>query len=162
MSQCKALSAVLGDRISYPQDSVYTQSVESYWSQQQENLTPECVVTPRSSGEVAVAIKTLCAMRTSTKLGSSFAVRGGGHTPFPGSSNIESGVPIDLRALKTVEIGPDQSVTSIGGGAIWRDVYQTPIPKNLMVSGGRASDVGVGGLTLGGKLHIQAWLTTNH
>ena len=150
--QCKALSAVLGDKISYPNDSIYSQSVESYWSQQEEQLAPGCIVTPESSQDVAVAIKALSFLHTSTDNGASIAIRGGGHTPFAGSANIDSGVTIDLRSIKGIEISSDRSVTSIGGGSVWRDVYQTLVSEDLMVAGGRVSNVGVGGLTLGGKI----------
>ena len=114
-------------------------------------MAPDCILTPKSTQDVAVAIKILSHLHISTENGASFAVRGGGHTPFAGSANINSGVTIDLRSIKGIEISSDQGITSIGGGAIWRDVYQKLIPKSLMVVGGRVSNVGVGGLTLGGK-----------
>jgi hypothetical protein len=39
----------------------------------------------------------------------------------------------------------------IGGGNVWGDVYKMLEKQDLAVVGGRVSDVGVGGLILGGK-----------
>ena len=149
--QCKALSAALGDKVSYATDQAYTQSLKSYWSQQEAQLSPSCVVTPTSTQDVASTIKALNSLNTANNSEFNFALRGGGHTPFAGSANIKGGVTIDLRSLNGIEVSPDQTITSIGGGAIWRDVYQKLTPKNIMVSGGRVSNVGVGGLTTGGN-----------
>lgn len=81
-----------------------------------------------------------------------FAVRGGGHMWWTEASNIQDGVTIDLGSLKQVEISTDRKITSVGGGARWEDVYLKLDAMNLAVVGGRVADVGVGGLTLGGKI----------
>lgn len=79
-----------------------------------------------------------------------FALRGGGHNPTAGSANINQGVTIDLRSLDGVEVSLDKTITSVGGGAVWGNVYSKLDSMGLMVAGGRVSNVGVGGLTLGG------------
>ena len=56
-----------------------------------------------------------------------------------------------MRSIKGVEVSADKPIKSIGGGAIWRDVYHKLAAMNLTVSGGRVSSIGVGGLTGGGK-----------
>ena len=161
--QCKTLSAALGDKVSYPRDFVYTQSVKSYWSQQEGQLAPSCIVSPTTSRDVAVTIEILNSLIAAGNKGIFFALRGGGHTPFAGSANINQGVTIDLRSLNGIEISADRSVTSVGGGAVWRDVYLKLAAMNLMVAGGRVSNVGVGGLTLGGEKYHRngATLSTN-
>lgn len=80
-----------------------------------------------------------------------FAVRGGGHMWWAGSANIQNGVTIDLSAMNQVTVSNDHTITSVGGGALWQDVYLKLDAMNLSASGGRVSDVGVGGLTLGGR-----------
>lgn len=104
-----------------------------------------CRVTPTSAEDVSVAVIVLNMGKCS------FAVRGGGHTPFAGAANIEDGVTIDLGSMNQVIVNQDQSVTSIGAGARWGNVYSELDAMNLAVSGGRVSNVGVAGLTLGGK-----------
>ena len=155
-TQCKALTAVLGDKVSYPADGAYAQSLKSYCSQQEEQLAPACIIMPTSAEDVASVIKTLNSLNIANDSESPFALRGGGHTPYAGSANINGGITIDMRSIKNVEVSADQTITSIGGGAIWRDVYQKLAAMDLMVIGGRVSNVGVGGLTLGGKsLHMS-------
>lgn len=41
-------------------------------------------------------------------------------------------------------------IASIGTGARWGDVYTTLEAEGAMVTGGRVSHVGIGGLLLGG------------
>ena len=155
-SQCKALSAALGSRVSYRTDSAFMLSLESYWSQQEGQLIPNCIVSPNSAQEVAVTINILSSASAVSKTEVSFALRGGGHNPTAGSANIHQGVTIDLRSINGVNVSLDKTVTSIGGGAVWRDVYLKLEAMGLMIAGGRGSNVGVGGLTLGGERFISS------
>lgn len=68
--------------------------------------------------------------------------------PFAGAANIQDGVTIDLGGLKLVNT--TGSITSVGGGASWEDVYPKLDLLRLGVAGGRNSGVGVGGLITGG------------
>lgn len=80
-----------------------------------------------------------------------FAVRGGGHSPVSGAATIQGGVLIVLSLLRDVRPSSDESYASIGAGDKWGDVSRVLDEKGLAVVGGRNSDVGVSGLTLGGK-----------
>lgn len=53
---------------------------------------------------------------------------------------------IDLRALNGVTIAPDRKFVSVGGGAIWSEIYGPMDKQNLAIVGGRDSTVGAGGL----------------
>lgn len=110
----------------------------------EQEITPACILTPASSEDVALSVKALVSH------GVEFAVRGGGHTLNAGAANIQGGVTIDLRRLNKTTLNDDQSIASIGAGSVWAEVYQTLDPLKLAVAGGRAGDVGVAGLTLGG------------
>ena len=85
-----------------------------------------------------------------------FAIRGGGHMWWAGAANIQDGVTIDLSDFTKVEISHDKTVTLVGGGARWEDVYYKLDATNLSVVGGRVHDVGVGGLTLGGNVSAHS------
>lgn len=91
--------------------------------------------------------------------GCQFAVKSGGHAAFKGASNIDSGITIDLKNLKQIAVSADRSSTKVGAGNHWADVYSRLEPLGLSVVGGRVANIGVGGLTLGGKCeHLyQAW-----
>ncbi|KAL8906887.1 MAG: hypothetical protein Q9207_001742 [Kuettlingeria erythrocarpa] len=124
----------------------FQQQQSNYWSNQQAETQPTCHVLPRSAKEVAVAY-----LVTAT-FGCKFAVKGGGHASFGGASSIEDGITIDLQKLNTILVSADNTVTQVGAGNRWIDVYQYLTPKNLSVVGGRVSDIGVSGLTLGGGI----------
>ncbi|KAI9845650.1 MAG: hypothetical protein M1837_004624 [Sclerophora amabilis] len=151
---CKALSLRLGNKVYSPSDQVYTDSLKSYYAQQEEELSPDCIVKPTSREDVATAVRILSAFDSVSKRVCPFAIRGGGHTPFAGSANINKGVTIDLRSIKDVKVSLDRSITSVGAGALWGDVYTTLDPMSLSVIGGRVSSVGVGGLTTGVNYEI--------
>lgn len=116
----------------------------SFWSQQQEDVDPACVFQPASAVEVAVSLLlselTLCP----------FAVKSGGHAAFAGASNIQDGLTIDLVGLNSTALSRNSTIASVGAGNRWLDVYDWLDPMGLSVIGGRVSDIGVGGLTLGG------------
>ncbi|KAL8786217.1 MAG: hypothetical protein Q9213_002906 [Squamulea squamosa] len=145
---CTALSNALPGKVSLPSSNEYGVSLQSYFSLQEAEITPYCVVSPRNAQDVSAAIKILAAPNSTTK----FAIRGGGHTVWKGSANIEDGITIDMRAINEVEVSDDKTVTAVGAGALWRDVYTILDAQGLATSGGRAAQVGVGGLTTGGGL----------
>ena len=154
-SQYDALIKVLPGKVLLPSDPTYEASKTSYFSLQEENLSPACIVTPHNTVDVAKAVKALAAIYESSSHLAQFAVRGGGHATWAGSASIEGGAVIDMTSIKEVTVNSDQSVTSVGAGAKWSDVYMYLDSKNLAVSGGRAAQVGVGGLTLGGLLSFE-------
>lgn len=71
---------------------------------------------------------------------------------WKGSSNIDGGFLIDLKALDQIEISPGDYTVKLGPGSTWINVYAALEPYNLTTAGGRISPVGVGGFLLGGKL----------
>lgn len=85
-----------------------------------------------------------------------FAVRSGGHTPIPGSNNIDNGVTIDLLYMNGTTYNPDTQIASILPAARWGSVYAALEPLGRMVAGGRGSTVGVGGFLLGGGISHHA------
>lgn len=78
------------------------------------------------------------------------AICSGGHTAHAGSANTDNGVTIDLSALNDINLSEDHSTVAVGAGQRGENVYEALQSHGLSVSGGRAGDVGVGGLTLGG------------
>ena len=98
---CSVLSSLLPGKVSYPGDATYTTSDSSYFFQQ-ARLSPQCIIRPESAQDVSLIVKTL------GKLQSKAAIRGGGHTPFAGAANINTGVTIDLSGMNTVTLNAGQ------------------------------------------------------
>ena len=73
---------------------------------------------------------------------------------FAGASNIQGGLTIDLANLNQIQISQDRTLTHVGAGNHWIDVYSKLEEQQLAVIGGRVAGIGVGGLTLGGTLHV--------
>lgn len=144
--QCSFLKYVLPTELSYPDDPAYQYEESQYWSVQQATTQPACRLSPTESLYISIAI--LAAQVTNCE----FAVKSGGHAAFYGASNINNGLTIDLIELNQVTVSADHKQTSIGSGNRWYDVYTQLEPQGLAVIGGRVSDIGVGGLTLGGGI----------
>lgn len=133
--------------MSLPGSAAYHASLSSYFAIESSNVQPLCFVSPQTTSDVSVAIGFLASEHLCD-----FAIRSGGHTWFPGASNIQGGVTIDLRGLNSIKLSADHSTVSTGPGATWDDVYAKLDPLQLTVAGGRVGGVGVGGLTLGGGI----------
>ena len=143
--KCNALSQTLGDRVSAAGSASYNEQQSAYWSTQQAETLPACRVRPKSANEVAAVL-----IITTFYL-CPFSVKSGGHAAFAGASNIQNGVTIDLNNLRTIDVSSDRTLTKLGPGNRWGDVYEALTPLNLTVIGGRDAAIGVGGLTLGGE-----------
>lgn len=135
--QCVALTALLGQqKVAVPGSPAYTESLGSYFSQQEAAVQPACIVLPESASDVSQTVVALQHERCP------FAVRSCGHTAWAGAANIADGVVIDLRRLDAIELSADQSTVSVGVGASWDMVYARLDPLGLSVNGGRAAGVG--------------------
>jgi hypothetical protein len=156
----KSLASALADSVIFPQDTVaFKRSMNSYWAQQECEVVPACVVRPRDIQQLCTAVTILKRVydvrgkqAVEGKAEGLFAIRGGGHSPVSGAASIEGGVLIDLGNFCEVTPSVDGSSVVIGAGAKWMTVSNVLDEKGLAVVGGRNSAVGVGGLTLGGKL----------
>lgn len=80
-----------------------------------------------------------------------FAIRGGGHTTYPGAAGAQDGVTIDMSMLNSTTYHASKSTATIEAGARWDAVYRTLKEYGVAVTGGRSDTVGVGGLIIGGE-----------
>src|SRR6185503_17894376 len=104
------------------------------------------VTRPRDPDEVAAAL------RHAVRHDLAVSVRSGGHSPLGHSTNT-GGMVIDLAHLDTVDVfDADRRLVRVGGGATWGQVSAALDPYGWALTAGDTSDVGVGGLTLGGGM----------
>lgn len=81
------------------------------------------------------------------------AVKCGGHDSS-GTSSSDGGIVIDLARINHVNVSEDKKTVTVGGGALWGDVYAEIENHELEVVGGGFSSVGVGGYTTGGGYSV--------
>ncbi|PPR03987.1 hypothetical protein CVT24_008306 [Panaeolus cyanescens] len=134
----------------YPGDPNYEKAV-SHWtvSSSQRSL---CVVEPGKEDDVAAILKIVGRTRTP------FAVKGGGHTSNPGFSSTKW-VHISMTRFSDINYKTSSKTAEVGMGLLWDDVYAALEAHNRTVVGGRASGIGVAGLSLGGG---YSWLTNQY
>ena len=121
----------------------YKALLGSYWNLPSA-LAANCFIQPRTTEQVAGAVSILSEAKCK------FAVKGGGHGLLVGANGIKDGVTIDMREMRRTVLSTDKQTVFVGAGAKWGEVYSTLDPLGYGIPGGRSSDVGVGGLVLGG------------
>src|SRR5687768_15770189 len=100
----------------------------------------------------------VAALRFALERDMPFAVRAGGHS-LAGFSAIDDGLLIDLRLLRRIVVEPGTRRVRAGAGLQWRELDAATQAHGLAVTGGRISDTGVAGLTLGSG---SGWLERRH
>lgn len=83
------------------------------------------------------------------------AVRGGGHS-FPGHSQCNGGLTIDLSQMKRIDVDAAAGVAVAEAGVLWGELDAATSSHGLAVPGGQISHTGIAGLTLGGGI---GWLS---
>lgn len=146
---CSSLAQTLGPKVGFINSPVYKQSVLSYFTALESEIAPACVATPTSTQDVVEILKIVKSFADSGEC--QLAVKARGNQPFAGAANIAGGVTIDLRSLQNIDIKAEAQCVTVGAGVSWGDLYEKLATAGLAVAGGRSSQGGIGGLTLGGK-----------
>jgi FAD/FMN-containing dehydrogenase len=104
---------------------------------------PALVVQPTSAQDVAAAVS------FARENGLLISVKGGGHN-IAGAAIADNGLMIDMSRMREVVVDPAAKLVQVGGGCLLGDVDQATQKYGLATVMGLVSEVGVGGLTLGG------------
>ncbi|KAI0156880.1 putative FAD-binding oxidoreductase [Xylariaceae sp. FL1272] len=128
-----------------PSATNYTTLSEENWSQTSWH-NPTCIALLTTATEISSLVSFLVDSQVP------FAVRSGGHSPNPFDASIENGVLISLDNLDEISYDPGTELITLGPGARWDPVYDELDKYNRSMVGGRVTDVGVGGLSLGSGL----------
>jgi FAD/FMN-containing dehydrogenase len=107
--------------------------------------TPALVVQPESAHDVAAAVT--FARDRGVRLG----VKGGGHN-IAGTAVPDGGLMLDMSRMRSVTVNAEAKLAHAGAGCLLQDVDRATQEHGLATVLGFISEVGVGGLTLGGGL----------
>lgn len=146
---CLSLAQTLGPKLGLVNSTVYKESTSSYFTALESEIASACVAAPSSGQDVVDILKTVKPFVDSGEC--HLAIKARGNQPFAGAANIAGGVTIDLRSLQNIEIRAEGHCVSVGAGVSWGQLYEKLATVGLAVAGGRSSQGGIGGLTLGGK-----------
>jgi FAD/FMN-containing dehydrogenase len=107
--------------------------------------TPALVVQPESARDVAASV------RFARENGVLLGVKGGGHN-IAGTAIPEGGLMLDMSRLRSVSVDVEAKLAHVAAGCLLQDVDRATQEHGLATVLGFISEVGVGGLTLGGGL----------
>ncbi|KAK8104772.1 uncharacterized protein PG998_011805 [Apiospora kogelbergensis] len=144
---CAAIQSFYGSGTVYDQgEANYDNFTGSYWSGEQQNVSPRCIFKPSKTTEVSAVV--LLSRLTQCP----FAAKSGGHAAMAGASSIQEGITISFANLNGIALNGDKSIASVGAGNIWGEVFEFLATSDRTVVGGRLFNIGVGGLTTGGGI----------
>ena len=137
----------------------FQEAVNAAWAQHNREVIPACIVRPPDTPQLSKAIAILkreydARSQAESSDSGLFAVRSGGCNPGLGSATVQDGVVIDLSLFREVTPAADGATVTLGTGSKWLEVYKKLDEKGITVMGGRNVPVGVGGLTLQGKISM--------
>jgi FAD/FMN-containing dehydrogenase len=138
-----ALRERLRGAVLEPSDAAFPEATE-LWNGMIEK-SPAFVVRPSGTADVVEAL------RFAREEDLTLSVRGQGHN-IAGTSLADGGLTIDMSALRGVWVDPEARVASVQTGCRLGDVDRETQLHGLATPLGFISEVGVGGLTLGGGL----------
>lgn len=128
--------------------SLYATARTEYWNGVNAKNRPACVFFPATAQHVSAAVEKLNEYPSVQ-----FALKSGGHNFNVGLSSTANGVLISFNEnLSSVKRSDDGESFEVGAGARWGDVYKVGAETNQVAVGGRLSNIGVAGFTLGGGL----------
>lgn len=144
-TQCTSLSAAPRSQVHYGPLSDLVFFPASYFTAQQREVMPACIVQLQSIEDVAFAVRIIAEINSGDDDDMCIsAVKSGGHGTFAGASNAPGGITIDLQYLDDVVVAEDRETVAFGPGNRG-GVYDVLEPFGITVAGGRDDSVGVGG-----------------
>lgn len=132
-AQCNSLKAIFGSNVIIEGAAGYSNFTSAYWSQQQEEVSPHCVVYPTNALDVSTVV--LLSRLTQCP----FAAKSGGHAAFTGASNIEGAITVSFQKMKGIKLAANKKTVDVQPGNVWHDVYTSLESSNLATVGGRVS-----------------------
>ncbi|ATY67358.1 D-lactate dehydrogenase [Cordyceps militaris] len=131
-----------GVRLVAPTDASFADLCSSY-APPAADAPPAVVALPDSPAQVQTLVRACLAA------GRPVAVRGGGHDMYRRHTR-PGAVLIDLRALRSVAVAPDQTTATVGAGLTSEQLLAVLEPRGLQAVTGTGAAVGFTAWSLGG------------
>ncbi|KAK7450137.1 hypothetical protein VKT23_013020 [Stygiomarasmius scandens] len=123
----------------------YTSTITSTWNLFNAEFTPTCIVFPRTSSDVQVAMKEIFDSDVN------YAVKAGGHSAMKGWNNVDNGILIAFDYMNHISYDPIKDTITMEPAIRWGEAVTALESQGVAPVGGRVDDVGTG-LLLGGGL----------
>ncbi|KAJ7704349.1 hypothetical protein B0H17DRAFT_1039337 [Mycena rosella] len=145
---CTQLESSLGPLVQSSGDA-YEAAATNAWNLQNAEYQPTCIVFPRTSAHVQVAMKAIYDAE------SHYAVQAGSHSAMKGWNTVQNGVLIIFSNMKNASYDKVADSITLQPGIHWLEAVTALEPYGVAPVGGRVGGVGTG-LLLGGGL---SWLS---
>lgn len=148
---------MLPDKVFYEGEWTFGESMSTYWTAQETDHPPACIVHPATAQEVSAVVQSLVELSKSMPSNPCyFAVRSGG-SGHDHKSNEPDGVNIDLSWWRVLTLPVGYKTVQILPGDAFGHIYEYLDRYNLSIAGPRYGSIGVGGYSLGGQSNYPTW-----
>ncbi|KAF8305871.1 FAD-binding domain-containing protein [Clavulina sp. PMI_390] len=143
LQTCKLLQTTISNSsaVSYPGSSQYYEHVQ-HWLPTSSEVSA-CSVQPNTVEDLSTIVQILGQSTTP------FGIKSGGYAHSQEQSST-TGVQISMKGFQDIDYDKASGTARLGVGNTWGKVYQALEAYKVTVPGGRVSDLGVGGVILGG------------
>lgn len=104
------------DMLHFPGSPEFADSEAAYFTAAAAEVRSAAVARPASTADVSALLK---AIRQHLPADVPIAVRGQGHATYGGTAKAASGLTVDLRGLRGVNVLPGEKHVRIGAGEHW-------------------------------------------
>ena len=129
---CNEIKNELPGLTVFPHQADYKVELKRYWSSALQDLKPACIVSPKTTAQVSMAMRILNKYPLVK-----FAVRSGGHDPNPGHASTHGGVLICLHRMKGATYDAKTALALVKPGGVWNDVITDLEKYGVTIVGGR-------------------------
>jgi FAD/FMN-containing dehydrogenase len=150
MTNVETLAERFAGELIRPGDSAYDDA-RTVWNASIDRR-PALIARPRGAADVVAAVD------FAREIGFPIAVRCGGHS-VAGKSVADDALLIDLSLMKGVSVDTARRTARANAGVLWGEYDRETQAFGLASPGGRVTETGLGGFTLGGG---YGWLSPKY
>ncbi|KAJ7130230.1 FAD-binding domain-containing protein [Mycena epipterygia] len=127
---CSQLELSLGSPLVQSSGTAYETAATNAWNLQNSEFQPTCIVFPRTSAHVQVAMKAIYDAK------SYYAVQAGSHSAMKGWNTVQDGVLIIFSNMKNASYDPIRDSITLEPGVHWQEAVTALEPYGVAPVGG--------------------------